>query len=139
MLSENVKVSQIEEGQSAGTSPITSDAVDMAGFEGVLLIGSYGVANSGNYAKVQQSDDDGVSDGYSDLENTKTTPTVSGNTFMIDIYRPQKRYLKVVETIGSSSAVGPMLAIQYGPKVLPPTHGSTVDDEAHISPDEGTA
>lgn len=139
MLSENVEIQQIEEGQAAGTSPITSDAIDMAGFEGVLILGSYGVANSGNYAKVQQSSDDGVADAYGDVEGTKLTPTVSGNSFAIDVYRPLKRYLKVVETIGSSSLVGPILAIKYGAKALPTSHGDVVDYEAHISPAEGTA
>lgn len=140
MFSENNKVSQVEEGQTAGTSTITSDAVDMEGFEGVVFIGTIATQNSGNYAKVLQSDDSsGSPDGYSDLEATKLVTTVSGNSFMIDIYRPQKRYLKCAQVLGSSSAVGPMHAIQYGAKRTPVTHGTTVDNEAHISPDEGTA
>lgn len=139
-LSENVSVEQIEEGQAANTTAITSDAIDMEGFEGVMILGSFGTANAGNYAKVQQSDDSaGSPDGYSDLEGTKLVPSVSGNTYLIDVYRPTKRYLKVVQTRGASSTVGVMLAIKYGAKLSPTSHGTVIDSEAHSSPAEGTA
>ncbi len=139
MLSENVSVEQIEEGQTANTTAVTSDAIDMEGFEGVMIIGSIGTQNTGNYAKVQQSSDNAVLDAYSDLEGTKVTTTVSGNSFLIDIYRPAKRYLKCVVTRGASSTSGVMHAIKYGPKLMPTSHGSVVDAETHVSPAEGTA
>lgn len=138
-LSKTHKVILAKAGQSADTTTVTSDAIDMANFEGCQFVGSIGTANAGNYAKVQQSSDDAAADAYADLTGTKNTPGDDGDSFLIDIYRPRERYLKCVVTRGASTTTGDIYAILYGPKKKPVSHGSTIDAETHASPAEGTA
>ena len=138
-LSKVTKVTMIEAGATADTSALTSDAIDMQGFEGVMIVGSIGTANAGNYAKVQQSEDNAVADDYGDVEGTKNIPSANGDSYLIDIYRPLKRYLKVVITRGASTTTGDVYAIQYGAREKPTSQGATIDAEMHVSPAEGTA
>ena len=74
-LSENVKVSRILSSVAAGTSDQTSSAIDMAGFDGCLIIAAVGAltATQVTEMKLQQSSDDGSADAYSDIEGSKTT------------------------------------------------------------------
>lgn len=104
-----------------------------------MFVGSIATANAGNYGKVQQSSDDAAADAYADLEGTKNVPGDSGDSFLIDIYRPQERYLKCLIVRGASTATGDVYAILYGPRDMPTTQGGTIDAETHASPDEGTA
>lgn len=139
-LSKNVKVTKILAGASSADTALTSSAVDMLGFEGVIFVGSITTVNAGNYAKVQQSSDDGVVDTYADLAGTKNVPGDNGDSFMIDVYRPAERYLKLVTTrAGAATVTGDVYAIQYGAREKPTSQGATIDAETHISPAEGTA
>lgn len=137
-LSKNVKVILIEAGAASGTTDLESDVVDMLGFEGAMFIGSLATANAANYAKVQQCDTSGGS--YADLEGTKLVPGDNGDSFLIDIYRPRERYLKLyLERGGAATVSGDIYVILYGPRVAPTSHGATIDAETHIEPAEGTA
>lgn len=138
-LSKNTKLSLIKAAAASDTSALTSDAVDMQGFDGVMFFGSIATVNAGNFAKVQQSSDNGVADAYADLEGTKNTPGDDGDTFLIDVYRPRERYLKVVITRGAATATGDVYALQYGARVKPTSQAATIDAETHVSPAEGTA
>jgi hypothetical protein len=137
-LSKNVKVILIEAAASSGTTDLESDVVDTAGFEGCVFVGSIATANAANYAKVQQCD---TSDGsFADLEGTKLVTGDNGDSYLIDVYRPRERYLKLyVERGGAATVTGDVYAILYGPRVAPTSHGSTIDAETHVSPAEGTA
>lgn len=137
-LTKNVKVSLAEALTAAGTSAVTTAVFDMLGFEGIVFIGTIATVNAGNYAKAQQGAASNMSDA-ADLEGTKVVPGDDGDSFMIDIYKPQKRYVQVVVTRTASTALGEIFAIQYGAHKAPVSHGATIDSEVHISPDEGTA
>jgi hypothetical protein len=140
-LSDCVKITKIKDHSSANTTAITSDAVDMAGYDGALFLTSYGTAASDNIAKLQQSSDDGGSDDYSDLEGTGTTSGSSDEDIFIDINRPTKRYLKLVAARGTSSTLESIWVIQYKARSLPidNTTTGTIAGEQHNSPAEGTA
>lgn len=107
---------------AAGTSAITSSAVDTAGYLGCLFIVSFGaiVTNGVQSIKLQQADDSGGSpDDYTDL--TGTSQTVADDkddtSFVIDVRNPQKRYLKLVVSRATQNAtVGSVIAIPYGKK-----------------------
>lgn len=106
---------------AAGAADITSSAVDMAGYEGCLFLVAFGaiVTNGVQSIKLQQSDDDGASDGYSDLLDTSQTVAddKDNTSFVIDVKRPQKRYLKlIVSRATQNSTVGVVYAIPYGKK-----------------------
>jgi hypothetical protein len=118
---------------------VLSDAIDTAGFEGCMFVGSITTANAGNFGKVQQSSDNDA-DTYADLEGTKNVPGTSGDSFLIDVFRPRERYLKCsIIRAGASTATGDLYAILYGAHKAPTSHGATIDAETHASPAEGTA
>lgn len=139
-LSKNCKVILIEAAAGSAGTELLSDAVDTQGFDGCMFVGSIATANAGNYAKVQQSSDDGSTDTYADLTGTKLVTGDNGDSFLIDIYRPRERYLKLsIIRAGANTATGDVYAILYHAKDMPTSHGSTIDSEVHVSPAEGTA
>jgi len=127
---------------AAGTSTITSTAVDTAEFAAVRFLVAIGpvVAGAVTSFKLQQSDDDGVADGYSDLAGTsQTIADDADNTHQyIDVLRPGKRYLKIVFSRATQNAtIGSVIAELYDHHTLPVTQTAT--GETFISPAEGTA
>lgn len=135
-LSKNVKVTMVKAAQASGGGAINSDSVDMQGFEGVMFFGSIGTVNAGNFANAAQSEDD---TNFDDLEGTKVVPGDDGDSFLIDVYKPKERYVRVeIDRSGAATATGDIYAIQYGAHKPPVTHGPTIDAELHVSPDEGT-
>ena len=137
-LTKNCKVTRVKaESASAGTA-VNTDSVDMSGYEGVVFIGCMVTAHASNFVNLAQSSDDST---FDDLAGTKVTPGTSGNMFMVDLYKPSDRYVRLeVDRGGANTVVGEIVAIQYGPtRKAPVTHGTTVDSEVHVSPAEGTA
>ena len=140
MLSENVKIVLAKAAQSAATTEVLSDIIDMAGFEGVVFRTRFGTANAGNYIKVKQ-DTDAAGGTMTDLAGTKVTSGASDEGVAIDINRPQKRYLQLSATRTVSSTLGEVWADLYGPVKAPVVSAltGTLAIEAHVSPAEGTA
>lgn len=145
-LAKNCKIQRVKVAQAAGTSDITSDAVDMQGFEACMFIVEFGAIVSGavTSVKAQQSSDNGSSDTYADLTGTSVTvaDTDDNKVAYLDVVRPKERYLKCIVDRGTQNAtVDSMLAILYNPRVKPPTHDSStvLGGEVHVSPAEGTA
>lgn len=127
---------------AAAQTAITSAAVDTKGYSGVRFLVVVGPVVSGAVTsfKLQQSDDDGASDGYSDLLGTsQTIADDADNThFYSDVYRPGKRYMKIVITRGTQNAtIGGVIAELYDADTLPVTQTAT--GETFIAPAEGTA
>lgn len=137
-LSKNTKVVLALVGQATGVTTLTTSTIDTQGFEGVMFVGSLGTANAGNFAKARQGQQSNMSDG-ADLANTKVVPVANGDSFLIDIYKPQERYVDVQIVRGVTTITGDVYAILYGPRKAPTAHGSTIAAETHISPAEGTA
>lgn len=140
------KVTRVLNAVAAGQTEQTSSAIDMAGFEGCKIYAAFGAITTGSVVtvKLQQSSDDGSADAYSDLEGTSSAVADDrdNDLVVIDINRPTKRYLKVVIGRTTQNAViDGVLAVQYGPRVMPTTDDSTtvVSRETHVSPAEGTA
>lgn len=133
---------------AAGASDITSSAVDMAGYDGCLFLVAFGaiVTNAATSIKLQQSSDDGSSDDYSDIAGTSQTVAddKDNTSFVIDIRRPQKRYLKlVVSRATQNSTVGVVYAIPYNKDFstseLSAAGTAISASERFLSPAEGTA
>lgn len=138
-LIKNVKIVLAKAGQTSAGTDVESDVIDTLGFDGCAFVGSIATANAANYAKVQQ-DSAALMGGAADIEGTKLVTGDNGDSFLIDIYRPRERYLKLyIERGGANTATGDVYAILYRGTKCPVTHGSTIDSETHISPAEGTA
>lgn len=141
LLSENVKLIKVADHSTAATSDVTTAAIDTQGYGGCLVLSSFGTAAANNTVKLQQSDDDGSTDAYSDLEDTSTTSGTSDEDVWVEAGKPRKRYLKAVFARGTSSTLESVWAILYNPATYPVdnTTTGTIAGEAHVSPAEGTA
>ncbi len=131
----------------AGTStPLNSDIVDIAGYEGVRFIMGFGAIVSGavTSVKVQQGAISSLSDA-ADLASSSVTiaDTDDNKVCIIDVYRPNKRYLRLVTARATQNATLDFLAIEkYGPRKAPVTQDTTLvaaGIKILISPAEGTA
>lgn len=127
---------------AAGQTAITSSAVDSKGFGAVRFLVAIGAVVTGAVTsiKVQQSDDDGSSDDYSDVTGTAQTiaDTADDTHITVDILRPGKRYLKLIVSRGTQNAtIGAVIAELYQSDTLPVTQ--TASGETFITPAEGTA
>lgn len=140
-LSTEVKLTKVQNHTAAGTSAVTSDSVDMAGFEGVLFLTSFGTAAAGNTLKLQQSSDDGDQDAWSDVAGSSVTSGDSDEDVYIDVFRPTKQFVRVVAARGTSSTLESIWALQYEGSTRPVdnTIAGTIVGELHLSPAEGSA
>lgn len=143
-LSQNVKISTALDHAEASADR-NGATLDMQNFEGVLMIVKFGdIAGSAvTSIKAQQGASSILSDA-ADLEGTGITVADDDDNqiFIIDLYRPQERYVRVVVDKDASHNTEEMAwYVQYGPRKGPVTQ--TVADEVtyelHISPAEGTA
>ena len=145
-IQENCEVIRILESEAAGnTDTLTSDAVNMSGFESALFIFTLGAVTAGGLANcyLQQSSDDASADAYADLEGSAVSST--GNTatkkiITIEIINPQERYLKaLIDRTIADVVVESINVIKFGAKAMPITQDSTVDATNQVvAPDEGT-
>jgi hypothetical protein len=130
----------------AATSDINGATLDMQGFEGVLMIVTFGVITGGAVTSLKAQQDSAAGMGTAaDLEGTAQTiaDTDDEKTFYIDLFRPTERYMRLVVDRGTQNAVvASATYIQYGMesgRKAPVTHGTNVSGELHVSPAEGTA
>lgn len=115
-LSENVKLTKVADAAGAGTTPVTSSVIDMAGFDGCMFFTSFGTAAANNNLKVQQGAASDCSDG-ADLEGSEVDLSgASDEDLWVDVLRPRERYLRAIATPGTSSTVGDIWALQYNAK-----------------------
>ncbi len=129
----------VADGQAASTS----DILDMAGFEGVVFIAKVADVTNGSVLTLQaQQDDVNGTSGMANLSGTVTyTATATDaddDLLVLDVYRPEKRYVRAVLTSATQNAVKDgIIAIQYGAKTQPTTQGTTVlDSDTLVSPAE---
>lgn len=123
-----------------------SSGVDCSDCEGVLYLVWFGTitATAVTSLKVQQSSDNGVADGYSDVAGSAVTVLDSNDDrlFLVNHHMPQKRYSKLYISRGTANAVvNGVLAIKYGLKTQPATQSTAhvANSKLLIAPAEGTA
>ncbi len=146
-LSSTVKVSTALDFLAASAAVDRNGAgLDMAGFEGVMMVVKFAAiaAGAATTIKMQQSDDNGVADGYSDLEGTGIAIAADDDdqVFIIDLVKPQKRWVRVVVDKDAANATNECaLYLQYDARDLPvvQTVANEVTFERHVSPAEGVA
>lgn len=144
---KNCKVTRCKNAVSAGTSNITdATGVDTSGFQETTFIVPFGTITSTAVTsiKLQQSDDDGSTDTYDDVEGSSVAvaDTMSNKVAQITIKRGLKKYVKCVVVRGTANAVvDGIFAIQRHPRVAPITLDSTIvaTSKELAGPAEGTA
>lgn len=139
-LLSRCKLVKIKDHTAAGTTSVTSDIVDTAGYEGVVFFTSFGTADATNTIKVQQNDANQTT-GMADLTGTSVASGTSDEDVIVEIRQPQERYLQVVAARGASSTLESVWALLYNgtPGVSGNSVSGTQIAEFWNSPAEGTA
>ena len=143
-ISKEVKVARVMNAVAAGVTVENSSVIDMQNYDGVVFIAAFGAITAGavTSAKAQQGAASNLSDA-ADLKGTKITiaDTDDDKVAVLDIYRPQKRYSRLVVSRATANAViDGVVALQYKGKKAPVTQDASVaGDKLCVSPDEGVA
>ncbi len=130
---------------AAGTTTVTSAAVDAGGFNKVTFIVLLGAVVTGAVTsfKVQQSSDDAATDTYDDLTGSNQTiaDTDDDHIRVCEIIQPQKRYLKMVVSRSTQNATVAVVALLGDAGTMPISQSSAnvLASEAFLAPAEGTA
>jgi len=138
-LSKAVKITKVADYAAANTTDVNATRVDMAGYESVVFLASIGTAAANNGVKVQQDTATGMGSA-ADLEDSQLLSDGTQTEFVVEVYRPRERYVRLVVERGTSTTVEAVWAIQYGTRVLPIDNETAAQAyELNIEPDEGTA
>lgn len=141
MFTETNKIVRLKASQTAATSTITSDSVDMAadgGWDEVTFVVDFETAAANNVLKAQSSSDDFDSDTAADIEGTAVTVDTGDTVQRLNIVKPPERYVRASCARGTSTVLGTIYAIlSRGRKPYAPSDNYNV--ERHVSPANGTA
>lgn len=144
-LSQNAKISQAitPTAGAAGVTDIEGATLDMLGFEGVLMVVTFGAITAGAVTSIK-AQSGAASDLADAADLVGTGQTIAddddGEIRYIDLFRPVERYVRLyVDRATQNAVVASAEYIQYGPGVAPTTHAAVVSGETHVSPAEGTA
>lgn len=129
-----------------GSADRNGAGLDCANLDWAIAFVKFGdiAAGATTSIKLQQSDDDGSSDNYSDLAGTGITVAANDDnqTFAALIIRPRKRWIRVVVDKDAANNTEEMAWYVAGGARKPPKFASVTDAltvETHVSPAEGTA
>lgn len=90
---------------AAGTTAITSDAIDVVGFNNVCFELAFGAIVSGavTSAKLQWSDDNST---FTDVTNGSVTiaSTDANKIVFFEVHKPKKRYFRIVTSRATQNA-----------------------------------
>lgn len=140
------KIVRVMNAQAAGTADtLAGTGVDTKGFDAVEFVALLGAITATGTAtlKAQQSDDDGVADGYSDLLGTGVAAADDDDNKLLrlDVNDPLKRYVRPALVRATANVVvDGIIAVLYKADEEPVTqHGTVAASEWHHAPEEGTA
>lgn len=142
-LVRTIRVSDRVAAVAAGQT-VNGDGVDLGDADAVRFLVLLGSTDTTGDIKVQQSDDDGVGDDYSDLEGSAVSHTATDDNkiLIVDVLRPTKPYLRPVAVLASGTAgtvIDGMIAELYRVNRVPVTQDDNVSVNTLVSPAEGTA
>lgn len=130
---------------AAGQTTQVTAGVKMDDCEGVCFLAVMGAitANGVQSIKLQQSDDDGSADNYSDIEGSSVTigDGDDNKVVPIEIYRPTKLWVRAsIQRATQDSVINSVVALKYGLKKAPhAAHSTALAGKTLAGPAEGTA
>lgn len=143
-IGKQIKITRVSNAVAAGLTAVNCSALDMSGWDGVVFVAQFGAitATGVQGLKAQQGQVSNLSDG-ADLAGSLASvlDTGSNKAAVVDVYRPQERYVRAVVARATANAViDSVIAIQYKGRKAPVTEDTTVAASKYVnSPDEGTA
>lgn len=127
-LSENVAIDQAIAYTGAGTTTITSSAIDMQGYDSLMVVALIGTAAANNVITVQGGA----------TTTTAATVATSGSSSVslqvIDVQNIQLRYVKVSVARGTSSTIEQVTVIRYNARSKPITQAATTVVSTYNAP-----
>ncbi|MFA5423833.1 MAG: hypothetical protein WC374_08255 [Phycisphaerae bacterium] len=135
-LMKNILVSEALAPVTAGQQSSKSDVLDMQGYDGVLFVVPITDCTSGAVATltVQENTANSTTGMASITSASATNTSTAGDDqnnklLLVDVYRPLKRYVMGLLTIGTQDAAsGNMLAIRYCGSKAPIAEDATILD-----------
>lgn len=142
-FSEEIKINKVKDASSAATTDVTSDSVDMQGYDSVAFLLTFGTITGSAVTSihVEQSANDSS---FADLEGTNVTVADDDDNemFWLEIVRPTDRYIRLIVDRGTQNAeVGAIYAFQtpmHEQKPIDNVIDDTITGESHLTPDEGS-
>lgn len=143
-LINEVQIDRVMNAVASGTTNQNGSVSDMQGYDGIMYIAFFGTitATGVQGLKAQQGAQSDLSDGADLASSLVSVPdTGSNKCAVLDIYRPQERYMRPVITRATANAViDGVVAIKYKARSKPTVQGATVAaSKLVVSPAEGTA
>jgi len=126
---------------AAGTTAINGAAVDLSGWDEIMILVPFGTIVSGAATSIKWQEG-ATSSPTTDVLGTNMTvlDTEDDTTKCLRIIKPRSQYGRVVVSRATQNAtVGAIYYILRGGSTQPATDGSTVVQETHVSPAAGTA
>lgn len=139
-----LKVSSALDYASAATDR-TGTALDMSGYQGVLMIVKFATIATGATTSIKaQCDDNAAFASAQDIAGTAQTVAADDDNqiFVIDLQNVPERYVRIyVDKDTSNATAESAVYVQYGPDSRPVTNTATdaVTIEQHVWPAVGTA
>lgn len=131
-LTSNLKFTRVENAAAAGQTDVTTDSIDMQGFNTAAFVASIGSIDASGTVDmhVEGSDDDSSWSNLTGASITQMGDTDDNQLAIVEVPFPRHRYLRaVVERGTSDSVVDSIVAIQGLADNTPVTHdSSTVAD-----------
>ncbi|MDE2426789.1 MAG: hypothetical protein KGO96_12880 [Elusimicrobia bacterium] len=131
-LVKNVKFTLVETDVAAGQTEVDSSIVDMAGYDGVLFVAALGDVTDASVLTLKAQDNSvnsttGMADITGATTGAITASTNSDQLLIVDVYRPQKEFVRAVLTRTAQNAViNSIVAIQYRSSRGPVTQDTSV-------------
>ncbi len=137
-LLEDIKLTKVADPAAAAITDVESTSLNMAGFDGVLFMTSYGTPAANNAIHAEHSDDDLT---FEDIEGSEVDlGGASDEDQAIDIFRPTKPFVRCVGLRGTESTLGDIWAVQYRGRNAPNVNDlvGTIATNSLVSPISGT-
>lgn len=120
---------------ATGTTAASSPIFDLTGYNGAVAIQTGVAVTATNGGLVAYGGSATAS--LSQLAGTMTTAHTS--LLMLEVVRPNLRYIRFNTTLGTSGQLGPLLVFGVGPRALPTTNSTLLTYKLVNAPVSGTA
>lgn len=99
----------------AASSTTNGSSVDMSGWDGVLFVLALGATDGTTDMKAQDSADDSTFADITGASITQVAGTGDDKLYLLDVWRPSKRYVRPVVTTGAGAGADfeAVIALQY--------------------------
>lgn len=130
-LAANVETIRVANAAAAAQTDVEGASIDLAGKIGVRFIAALGDVTVSSALEFRAEFRDDPSDPWVPVEgeitHTATATDADNKLLILDVVRPEKRFVRCVLERGSANAaVDGIIADVYGPKYTPVEQGATV-------------